>query len=160
MRCSLPARKSAVRFLCWLDAIAPCRSSVYADSAMPASLGTGQVVASASLNGLLGAGEQLTVSTAGLPDRDFDTRFPTRRYLSATALVPLGTIKSGGARDGAFIAENTYEMVRWWRLIKTPRRWKKLLSRTISGAIAGAWQLIKPLHLQDVESGSLPEWPE
>ncbi|MDB5581079.1 MAG: beta-barrel domain secretion protein [Bradyrhizobium sp.] len=68
----------------------PVSVSVYTDNAMPTSLGTGQVVTSASLNGLLGAGEQLTVSAAGLPDRDFNTRYPTRRYLSATALIPLG----------------------------------------------------------------------
>jgi hemolysin activation/secretion protein len=68
----------------------PVSVSVYSDNAMPASLGTGQLVTSASFNGLLGAGEQLTVSAAGLPDRDFDTRYPTRRYLSGTALIPLG----------------------------------------------------------------------
>ena len=68
----------------------PISLSVYTDNAMPASLGTGQLVTSVSLNGLLGAGEQLSVSAAGLPDKDFDTRYPTRRYLSATALIPLG----------------------------------------------------------------------
>ena len=68
----------------------PVSVSVYTDNAMPTSFGTGQVVTSASLNGLLGAGEQLTVSAAGLPDKDFNTRYPTRRYLSATALIPLG----------------------------------------------------------------------
>lgn len=69
----------------------PVSLSVYSDNAMPSTLGTGQLVTSVSLNGLLGAGEQLTVSAAGLPDKDFDTRYSTRRYLSGTALIPLGT---------------------------------------------------------------------
>jgi hemolysin activation/secretion protein len=69
----------------------PVSLSVYTDNAMPTTLGTGQLVTSVSLNSLLGAGEQLTVSAAGLPDKDFDTRYPTRRYLSGTALIPLGT---------------------------------------------------------------------
>jgi hemolysin activation/secretion protein len=64
--------------------------SVYGDNALPASLGTGQIVATASLNSLLGLGEQLTVSAAGLPDANFTSPYPTRRYLSATATVPLG----------------------------------------------------------------------
>lgn len=68
----------------------PVSVSVYTDNAMPTSLGTGQIVTSASFNGLLGAGEQLTVSAAGLPDKDFNSRYPTRRYLSATGLIPLG----------------------------------------------------------------------
>jgi len=55
----------------------PLSVSVYADNAMPAVFGTGQAVATASLNSLLGLGEQLTLSAAGLPDKDFDTHdFP------------------------------------------------------------------------------------
>ena len=65
-------------------------ASIYTDNAMPAVFGTGQVVATASLNSVLGLGEQLTLSAAGLPDKDFDTRFPTRRYLSGTFNIPLG----------------------------------------------------------------------
>jgi len=65
-------------------------SSIYTDNSLPKVFGTGQIVGTASLNSLLGFGEQLTVSAAGLPDRDFDTRTPTRRYLSATGLVPIG----------------------------------------------------------------------
>ena len=68
----------------------PLSLSVYADNSMPKVFGTGQIVTSASLNSLLGYGEQLTVSAAGLPDKDFDSRYPTRRYLSAIGLVPLG----------------------------------------------------------------------
>lgn len=68
----------------------PVSASLYGDNSLPAVFGTGQVVTSASLNSLLGAGEQLTVSAAGLPDSDFVTRYPTRRYLSGTFSIPLG----------------------------------------------------------------------
>ena len=68
----------------------PVSASLYTDNAMPATFGTAQVVTSASLNGLLGAGEQLTVSAAGLPDKDFSTQFATRRYLSGTFSIPIG----------------------------------------------------------------------
>ena len=69
----------------------PVSASIYADNAMPASFGTGQVVTSTSLNSVLGLGEQITVSAAGLPDKDFTTSYPTRRYLSGTFTIPLGT---------------------------------------------------------------------
>jgi hemolysin activation/secretion protein len=65
-------------------------TSLYTDNAMPLVFGTGQVVATASLNGVLGFGEQFTASVAGLPDKDFTTRYPTRRYLSGSFVVPLG----------------------------------------------------------------------
>lgn len=65
-------------------------ASLYADNAMPQVFGTGQLVATASLNSLLGLGEQLTVSAAGLPDKDFTTRDPTRRYLTGSFLLPIG----------------------------------------------------------------------
>jgi hemolysin activation/secretion protein len=68
----------------------PVSASIYTDNAMPSVFGTGQVVTSLSLNSLFGAGEQLTVSAAGLPDQDFSTRYPTRRYLSGTFVIPLG----------------------------------------------------------------------
>lgn len=68
--------------------------------------------------------------------------------------------KKWGARDRAFIAENTYEMVRWWRLAKYAAAVDKAVEASDFWRIAGAWQLIKPLHLQSSESGDLPEWPE
>ncbi len=78
----------------------PVSASVYADNAMPSVFGTGQVVASASLNSVFGMGEQITVSAAGLPDSDYTSAFPTRRYLSATFATPLGT--DGWKFDGGF----------------------------------------------------------
>lgn len=68
----------------------PASISVYSDNAMPAVFGTGQVVTSANFNSLLGLGEQFNVSASGLPDKDFTTTFPTRRYLSGSAAIPLG----------------------------------------------------------------------
>jgi hemolysin activation/secretion protein len=65
-------------------------ASVYADDAMPAAFGTGQVVTTASENGLAGLGEQLAVSVAGNPEHDFFRDNPNRRYLSATYTMPLG----------------------------------------------------------------------
>lgn len=68
----------------------PMSLSLYGDNAMPKVFGTGQAVFNASLNGVFGYGEQISVSAAGLPDRDFTTAYPTRRYLSANITAPLG----------------------------------------------------------------------
>jgi hemolysin activation/secretion protein len=68
----------------------PVSASIYADNAMPEVFGTGQLVTSASLNSLLGIGDQFTFSAAGLPDQDYVTNFPTRRYLTAGASLPIG----------------------------------------------------------------------
>ncbi|HWK96872.1 MAG TPA: ShlB/FhaC/HecB family hemolysin secretion/activation protein [Pseudolabrys sp.] len=68
----------------------PVSASLYIDNAMPRVFGTGQAVVTGSLNSVLGYGEQLTLSAAGLPDKDFTTRYPTRRYLSASLGLPLG----------------------------------------------------------------------
>jgi hemolysin activation/secretion protein len=65
-------------------------ASLYADNAMPAVFGTGQLVATASLNSVFRFGEQFTALAAGLPDKDYTTKFPTRRYLSGSFLMPLG----------------------------------------------------------------------
>ena len=64
--------------------------SVYGDNAMPVVFGTGQGVVTASANSWLGLGEQLTVQAAGLPDHDYISEFPTRRYLGGTFSVPIG----------------------------------------------------------------------
>ena len=68
----------------------PVSVSVYMDNDMPRVFGTGQGVFTASANSWLGLGEQLTVTTAGLPDKDFISEFPTRRYMGGTFFVPLG----------------------------------------------------------------------
>jgi hypothetical protein len=68
----------------------PVSLSLSMDNAMPAVFGTGQVVTSVSANSLLGLGEQITVQAAGLPEKNYDSEFPTRRYLNGTFSIPLG----------------------------------------------------------------------
>lgn len=68
----------------------PVSASLYADNAMPQVFGTGQLVGTAALNSVLGLGEQLTFSAAGLPDKDVSTKDPTRRYLTGSFLLPIG----------------------------------------------------------------------
>ena len=68
----------------------PVSLSVYMDNDMPVVFGTGQGVVAASTNSWLGLGEQLTVQAAGLPDHDFISEFPTRRYLGGTFSIPIG----------------------------------------------------------------------
>lgn len=65
-------------------------ASIYGDNGMPAVFGTGQFVTAASLNGVLGLGEQISVSASGLPDANYVTTNPTRRYLTASVMIPLG----------------------------------------------------------------------
>jgi hemolysin activation/secretion protein len=68
----------------------PVSMSVYGDNDMPRVFGTGQAVVSASANSWLGLGEQLTLQAAGLPDKDYVSEYPTRRYLGGTFSIPLG----------------------------------------------------------------------
>ncbi|MCE7060414.1 RsmB/NOP family class I SAM-dependent RNA methyltransferase [Dyadobacter sp. CY343] len=68
--------------------------------------------------------------------------------------------KKWGARDRSFIAENIYEIVRWWRLVKYVSQVEKAKEEADFVKLAGVWQLIKPLHLHSGEVIALPEWPE
>lgn len=69
--------------------------------------------------------------------------------------------KKWGARDRAFIAENVYETVRWWRLVKYAGQVERAVENEDFWRLAGVWQLIKPLHLAGHEAlENLPEWPE
>jgi hemolysin activation/secretion protein len=68
----------------------PISLSLYMDNDMPVVFGTGQGVTTASANSLLGLGEQLTVNAAGLPDKDFVSEFPTRRYFGGIFSIPVG----------------------------------------------------------------------
>lgn len=66
-----------------------------------------------------------------------------------------------GARDRAFIAENVYEIVRWWRLVKFAAQVEKATGPEDFWRLAGVWQLIKPAHLHGAPlENALPEWPE
>jgi 16S rRNA (cytosine967-C5)-methyltransferase len=69
--------------------------------------------------------------------------------------------KKWGARDRAFIAENTYEIVRWWRLVKFAAGVEKAGDQEQFWRITGVWQIIKPMHMQqEPAAADLPEWPE
>jgi len=68
--------------------------------------------------------------------------------------------KKWGARDRSFIAENTYEIVRWWRLAKYVAGVDRATDLEEFWTIFGAWQIIKPLHLHLSLDGELPEWTE
>jgi hemolysin activation/secretion protein len=68
----------------------PVALSAYVDNAMPVTFGTMQTVALLGLNSVLGAGEQITVSTTGYPSRDFATADPTRRFLQGAFVTPVG----------------------------------------------------------------------
>ncbi|KAA0993205.1 RsmB/NOP family class I SAM-dependent RNA methyltransferase [Dyadobacter aurulentus] len=68
--------------------------------------------------------------------------------------------KKWGARDRSFIAENIYEIVRWWRLVKYVSQIEKVKEEADFLKLAGSWQLIKPQHLGFGEYAPLPDWPE
>ncbi len=58
-----------------------------------------------------------------------------------------------GARDRAFIAENTYDMVRYWRLIRTVAELETHeLNETNLFTLFGTWQVLKGVQL--------PQWEE
>ncbi|MCF0069945.1 class I SAM-dependent methyltransferase [Dyadobacter sp. CY261] len=69
--------------------------------------------------------------------------------------------KKWGARDRAFIAENVYEIVRWWRLVKYTAEIEKAKESEDFWRLVGVWQLIKSAHLAESDDSKiLPEWPE
>ncbi len=68
--------------------------------------------------------------------------------------------KKWGSRDRGFIAENTYEIVRWWRLVKYVAGVDTVRERNEIWRVFGAWQIIKPLHLGLDYEVNLPEWDE
>lgn len=68
----------------------PISVSVYTDNAMPRVFGNYQLVTAVSANSVLGFGEQITVSAAGLPNDSFPNSDPVRRYLSGKAIFPIG----------------------------------------------------------------------
>lgn len=68
----------------------PVSVSIYTDNAMPRVFGNYQVVTAVSANSAFGLGEQLTVSVAGLPNSEFASTDPVRRYMSGRAIFPIG----------------------------------------------------------------------
>jgi len=79
--------------------------------------------------------------------------FAENRYADKVLERVLRSNKLWGARDRAFIAENTYDMVRYWRLIKTVSELEKHdLNETNLYTLFGTWQLLKGLEI--------PNWEE
>jgi 16S rRNA (cytosine967-C5)-methyltransferase len=86
--------------------------------------------------------------------------FVKNRHADKVIEQVLKSNKKWGARDRAFIAENTYEIVRWWRLVKYAAQLNKVSEESDFWKIAGVWQIIKPAHLQLDSDNILPEWSE
>ncbi len=68
--------------------------------------------------------------------------------------------KKWGSRDRAFIAANTYEMVRWWRLVLHCEGSESKFTPEYLWKLVGIWLIIKPLHLNQENDHILPEWQE
>ncbi|WP_215238546.1 RsmB/NOP family class I SAM-dependent RNA methyltransferase [Dyadobacter helix] len=68
--------------------------------------------------------------------------------------------KKWGARDRAFLAENIYEMCRWWRLINFSAGISEPLDSTDYWTLFATWLTIKPLHFSLENNQDLPQWAE
>lgn len=86
--------------------------------------------------------------------------FQKNRQADKVVELVLKSNKKWGARDRAFIAENTYEMVRWWRLIKYVAEISSASESADFWKLFGAWQIIKPVHLSGAAEETLPAWTE
>jgi len=79
--------------------------------------------------------------------------FEEGRYADKALEKILRSNNLWGARDRAFIAENTYDMVRYWRLIRTVAELETHeLNETNLFTLFGTWQVLKGL--------ALPKWEE
>ena len=77
--------------------------------------------------------------------------FVNQRYADKAIEYTLKSNKKWGSRDRAFIAENTYEIVRWWRLITEVGDIKEL-DRNSLWKIFGTWWAY--------DGNDLPPWEE
>jgi 16S rRNA (cytosine967-C5)-methyltransferase len=79
--------------------------------------------------------------------------FSEGKYADKVIEKVLQSDKRWGARDRAFIAENTYEIVRWWRLLRylTHSENETLTSASLY-KIIGTWQILNEIEL--------PRWEE
>lgn len=79
--------------------------------------------------------------------------FEENRYADKVLEKVLKSNNRWGARDRAFIAENTYDMVRYWRLIKAVSELEShALNETNLYTLFGTWQVLKGIDL--------PKWEE
>ena len=77
--------------------------------------------------------------------------FVNQRYADKAIERTLQSNKKWGSRDRAFIAENTYEIVRWWRLITEIGNIKEFDE-------AGLWKVFGTWWAYD--GNDLPDWEE
>lgn len=77
--------------------------------------------------------------------------FVNQRYADKAVEYTLQSNKKWGARDRAFIAENTYEIVRWWRLLSE-------LGGTEENHTQNLWKIFGTLWVY--KGYELPEWKE
>lgn len=86
-------------------------------------------------------------------NRAIYTIFEEGRYADKVLERILKSNNLWGARDRAFIAENTYDMVRYWRLIRTVSELETHeLNETNLFTLFGTWQVLKGV--------ALPRWEE
>ncbi|MBC7382021.1 MAG: RsmB/NOP family class I SAM-dependent RNA methyltransferase [Bacteroidia bacterium] len=79
--------------------------------------------------------------------------FEENKYADKVLEKVLRSNNLWGARDRAFIAENTYDMVRYWRLIRTVAELETHeLNEQNLFTLFGTWQVLKGVHL--------PNWEE
>ncbi len=79
--------------------------------------------------------------------------FDEGKYADKVLEKVLASDKRWGARDRAFIAENTYDMVRYWRLIRTTAALEDHeLNEQNLFTLFGTWQVLKGVNL--------PAWQE
>jgi len=76
--------------------------------------------------------------------------FLEKRYADKVIEHTLKKNKKWGARDRRFVAENTYEMVRWWRLICDVSKMREIKSEEDIWKLFGTWCVLN--------SWELPEW--
>jgi 16S rRNA (cytosine967-C5)-methyltransferase len=79
--------------------------------------------------------------------------FDDNKYADKVLERVLKSNNRWGARDRAFIAENTYDMVRYWRLIRTVAELETHdLNQQNLYTLFGTWQILK--------GAPIPNWEE
>lgn len=90
--------------------------------------------------------EKLYINLANAVTKTLDQIFDERKYADKVIEKVLKSNKKWGARDRKFIAETTYDIVRWYRLLS------ELTKSTNPWKLMGAWLLLNEWQL--------PPWDE
>ncbi|MGX7689470.1 RsmB/NOP family class I SAM-dependent RNA methyltransferase [Flectobacillus sp. BAB-3569] len=87
--------------------------------------------------------------------------FLNKRQADRAIEYVLKSNRKWGSRDRGFIAENTYEIVRWWRMLHFVIEAPESLNKYHFWQAFGAWQLLKAKHANSDEAlFRLPDWVE